>query len=128
MLIPKELKYTKDHEWVRLEGDKAWVGITDHAQKQLGDIVFVELPPAGKVVQQRDLVASVESVKAVGEVGAPLSGEVLEANAALSGSPDLVNKDPHGQGWLFTMRISTPTEASALLDAAAYEAFVASGG
>lgn len=123
-----EFRYTKDHEWVRLEGDKAWVGITDHAQKQLGDIVFVELPPVGKVVRQGETVASVESVKAVGEVGAPLSGVVLEVNQALSASPDLVNKDPQGQGWLFTLRISTPSELSALLDAKAYEALVASGG
>ena len=123
-----EFRYTKDHEWVRLEGDKAWVGITDYAQKQLGDIVFVELPPVGKVVRQGEPAASVESVKAVGEVGAPLSGVVLEVNQALSASPDLVNKDPQGQGWLFTLRISTPSELSALLDAKAYEAFVASGG
>ncbi|QAA76282.1 MAG: Glycine cleavage system H protein [Candidatus Bipolaricaulis sibiricus] len=123
-----EFRYTKDHEWVRLEGDKAWVGITDHAQKQLGDIVFVELPPVGKVVRLGETVASVESVKAVGEVGAPLSGVVLEVNQALSASPDLVNKDPQGQGWLFTLRISTPSELSALLDAKAYEALVASGG
>lgn len=127
-MIPQELKYTEDHEWVRLEGDKAWVGITHHAQKQLGDIVFVELPTVGKKVQRGDRVASVESVKAVGEVFAPLSGEVVEVNAGLSASPDLVNKDPHGQGWLFALRFAAPAEAELLLNAAAYEAFAGGGG
>ncbi len=127
-MIPKELKYTKDHEWVRLEGDKAWVGITHHAQQQLGDIVFVELPPVGKKTQRGERLATVESVKAVGEVFAPLSGEILEVNKALAGSPDLVNKAPYGQGWLFAMKVSAPAEVEALLDAAAYEAFAEGGG
>lgn len=127
-MVPKELRYTKDHEWIRLEGDKAWVGITDHAQKQLGDIVFVELPPLGKMSRQGERVASVESVKAVGDVFMPLSGEVVEVNKALAGSPDLVNKDPYGAGWLFAIRVTSPREADALLDAQAYEAFVTSGG
>lgn len=127
-MVPKELRYTKDHEWIRLEGDKAWVGITDHAQKQLGDIVFVELPPLGKRGRQGERVASVESVKAVGDVFMPLSGEVVEVNKALAGSPDLVNKDPYGAGWLFAIRVTSPREADALLDAQAYEAFVTSGG
>lgn len=127
-MIPRELNYTKDHEWVRLEGDRAVVGITHHAQKQLGDIVFVDLPPVGKKVQRGDQIASVESVKAVGEVFAPLSGEVVEVNASLAGSPDLVNKDPQDQGWLFSLRLSAPAETGDLLNAAAYEAFVGSGG
>jgi glycine cleavage system H protein len=126
-LIPQQLKYTKDHEWVRLEGDKAWVGITDHAQKQLGDIVFVELPAVGKKAKRGERLAAVESVKAVGEVSAPLSGEVVEVNKALLKSPDLVNKDPQGAGWLFALRLAVPSEATALLDAAAYEAFVKDG-
>lgn len=127
-MTPHELKYTKDHEWVRVEGDKAWVGITHHAQKQLGDIVFVELPSLGKKARQGDRLATVESVKAVGEVFAPLTGEVVEVNQALSGSPDLVNKDPHGQGWLFAMRPAAPAELETFLDAAAYAAFVEGGG
>lgn len=127
-MAPKELKYTQDHEWVRLEGDKAWVGVTHHAQQQLGDIVFVELPPVGKKAQRGDQLATVESVKAVGEVFAPLSGEVVEVNTNLVGSPDLVNKDPHVRGWLFALRLSSPAEVADLLDAAAYEAFAGSGG
>lgn len=127
-MIPRELNYTKDHEWVRLEGDRAVVGITHHAQKQLGDIVFVDLPLVGKKVQRGDQIASVESVKAVGEVFAPLSGEVVEVNASLAGSPDLVNKDPQGQGWLFALRLSAPAETGDLLNAAAYEAFAGTGG
>lgn len=123
-MTPNELRYTKDHEWVRLEGDRARVGITDYAQKQLGDIVFVELPPVGKAVRQGERVASVESVKAVGDVIAPLSGEVVEVNPALTASPDLVNKDPLGAGWLFAIRMTSPGEVEALLDATAYQAFV----
>lgn len=126
-MIPKDLRYTKDHEWVRLEGDKAWVGITDHAQRQLGDIVFVELPPVGKTVRQGELTATVESVKAVGEVFAPLSGEVTAVNDSLTGTPDLVNKDPYGQGWLFVLRVADPREPSSLLDAVGYEALVKGG-
>ncbi|GAB4306236.1 MAG: glycine cleavage system protein GcvH [Candidatus Bipolaricaulota bacterium] len=127
-MIPKELRYTEDHEWVRLEGDEARVGITHHAQQQLGDIVFVELPPLGTAVQRGERLATVESVKAVGEVFAPLSGEVVAVNDALVGSPDLVNKDPYGQGWLCTLKGISPAEADALLDAAGYEAFVQRGG
>lgn len=127
-MIPTELKYTQDHEWVRLEGDKAWVGVTHHAQKQLGDIVFVELPPVGRKARRGEQLATVESVKAVGEVFAPLSGEIIEVNTALIGSPDLVNKDPHVRGWLFALRLSSPVEVADLLDAAAYETFAGSGG
>ncbi|HEU68326.1 MAG TPA: glycine cleavage system protein GcvH [Candidatus Acetothermia bacterium] len=127
-MIPKDLRYTKDHEWVRLEGEEARVGITHHAQQQLGDIVFVELPPLGKKTQRGERLATVESVKAVGEVFAPLSGEVVAVNDALAGAPDLVNKDPYGQGWLCTLKVSAPREADALLDAAGYEAFVEGSG
>lgn len=127
-MIPQELKYTKDHEWVRLEGDKARVGITHHAQNQLGDIVFVELPPVGKKARQGERLATVESVKAVGEVFAPLTGVVAEVNKSLGGSPELVNKDPHGQGWLFVMRFSVPAEMETFLDATAYAAFAEGGG
>ncbi|MCX7750632.1 MAG: glycine cleavage system protein GcvH [Candidatus Bipolaricaulota bacterium] len=123
-MIPKDLRYTKDHEWVRLEGDRATVGVTHHAQGQLGDIVFVELPPVGRRVRRGEKVAAVESVKAVGEVFAPLSGEIAEVNTVLEGSPDLVNKDPYGKGWLFTLRLADPGEVGELLDAAAYEEFL----
>lgn len=127
-MIPKDLRYTEDHEWVRLEGDRAVVGITHHAQGQLGDIVFVELPPVGKRVRRGEKVAAVESVKAVGEVNAPLSGEVVAVNPAVEGSPDLVNKDPYGQGWLLILRVADPAEVAGLLDAAAYEAFLKGAG
>jgi glycine cleavage system H protein len=127
-VIPKDLKYTQDHEWVRLEGGKARVGITHHAQKELGDIVFAELPEVGKKVKRGERVATVESVKAVGEVFAPLSGEVVEANDALASSPDLVNKDPYGQGWLFVVKMSDPAETAGLMDAARYAALVGEKG
>ena len=127
-MVPQELRYTKDHEWVRLEDGKARVGITDHAQKSLGDIVFVELPAVGRTVRKGERVASVESVKAVGEVFAPLSGKVVEANQAVVTSPDLINHDPYGQGWLFLLEISDPKEIQELLTPEAYEAHVKGGG
>lgn len=127
-MIPKELKYTQDHEWVKLEDGKVRVGITDHAQKELGDIVFAELPEVGRKVQKGEQVATVESVKAVGEVFAPLSGEVVEANRVVESSPDLVNKDPYGKGWMFVLKVENPTELAELLDAAGYEALVGGEG
>lgn len=123
-MIPKDLKYTKDHEWAKPEDGKVRVGITDHAQRELGDIVFVELPDVGKKVNKGELVATVESVKAVGEVYAPVSGEVVEVNSALESSPELVNKDPYGQGWILVLRVDNPAELDELMDAAAYEAAV----
>lgn len=127
-MVPKELRYTKDHEWVRLKDGKARVGITDHAQKSLGDIVFVELPPVGRIVKKGERVASVESVKAVGEVFAPLSGKVVEVNTAVTASPDLINKDPYGQGWLFLLEITDPKEIELLLSPEAYEELLKGGG
>ncbi|MFN3346508.1 MAG: glycine cleavage system protein GcvH [Candidatus Bipolaricaulaceae bacterium] len=126
-MVPKELRYTKDHEWVRLEDGRARVGITDHAQKSLGDIVFVELPAVGKTVNKGERVASVESVKAVGEVFAPLSGQVVAVNQAVVTSPDLINKDPYGQGWLFLLEINDTKEIELLLTAEAYEEFLKGG-
>ncbi len=123
-MIPKDLKYTKDHEWVKPEDGKVRVGITHHAQKELGDIVFVELPQVGKKVSKGELVATVESVKAVGEVYAPASGEVMEVNSALESSPELVNKDPYGEGWIFLLKVTAPGELEDLLDAAGYAALV----
>jgi len=115
--------YSKEHEWVGVEGDQATVGITDFAQGQLGDIVFVELPEAGKQVAQGGDAAVVESVKAASDVYAPVSGEVTEANQALVDDPSLVNTDPEGQGWFFRLRLSDPSQLEALMDADAYKSF-----
>lgn len=123
-MIPEDLRYTKDHEWVRLENGKARVGITDHAQKSLGDIVYVELPPLGKTVRRGERTATVESVKAVGEVFAPVSGKVAEVNQAVVASTDLINKDPYGKGWLFVLAVADPRELGDLLDPQSYEALV----
>lgn len=127
-MVPKELLYTKDHEWVRLEDGRARVGITDHAQKSLGDIVYVELPPVGKEVKKGERTATVESVKAVGEIFAPLSGKVVEVNTTVTQSPDLINKDPYGQGWLFVLEISDRAEIGSLLAPEAYEELLKGGG
>ena len=127
-MVPKELLYTKDHEWVRLEDGRARVGITDHAQKSLGDIVYVELPPVGKEVKKGERTATVESVKAVGEIFAPLSGKVVEVNTTVTQSPDLINKDPYGQGWLFVLEISDRAEIGSLLTPEAYEELLKGGG
>jgi glycine cleavage system H protein len=121
MDIPSDLKYAETHEWVRIEGDVAIVGISDFAQEQLGDIVFVEVPEVGTALGKGDDAASIESAKAVGEVKAPLSGEVTEVNEALEDEPETVNSSPYGDGWLFKMKISNPSEADSLMDAAAYE-------
>jgi len=115
--------YTKEHEWVSVEGDQATVGITDFAQGQLGDIVFVELPEAGKSVEQGGDAAVVESVKAASDVYAPVSGEVTESNQGLVDDPSLGNTDPEGQGWFFRLRLSNTSELDALMDQAAYKSF-----
>lgn len=117
--------YSQDHEWVDVDGDTATVGITDYAQGQLGDIVFVDVPAAGKVVKKGDDAAVVESVKAASDVYAPVSGTVVEGNAALEGSPDLVNTAPEGDGWFFRITLSNPAELDGLMDADAYQSFVA---
>jgi glycine cleavage system H protein len=123
-----DIRYTKDHEYVRLDGDVATVGITDHAQEQLGDIVFVELPAVGKSVEQGAEAAVVESVKAASEVYAPLSGEVIEVNAALEGEPAKVNADPLGDGWFLKLKIKDKSQFDALMNEAAYNDFVATLG
>jgi len=115
--------YTEEHEWIRVDGSDAIVGITDFAQGQLGDIVFVEVPEAGRQVRKGGEAAVVESVKAASDVYAPVSGEVTEGNAALTDSPDLVNSDPEGEGWFFKLRLSDPSELDGLMDADAYKAF-----
>jgi glycine cleavage system H protein len=124
-MIPADLRYTKEHEWVRLEGDLATVGITDHAADQLGDIVFVELPAIGTALRQLATFGVVESVKAVSDLFAPVGGEVVEVNETLAGAPEVVNSDPYGAGWLLRVRVADPAEVDALLDSAAYEALVA---
>jgi glycine cleavage system H protein len=117
-------KFTKDHEWISLDGDVATVGITNYAQEQLGDVVFVEVPETGQQVAQGDDAAVVESVKAASEVYAPLSGEVVEGNAALEATPELVNQSPDNEGWFFKMKLSDAGELDELMDEAAYDAFV----
>jgi glycine cleavage system H protein len=119
-----ETRFTKDHEWVRLEGDIATVGITDYAQHALGDVVFVELPDVGKALTQGKDAAVVESVKAASEVYAPIDGEVTEVNEALAADPAQVNQDPTGSAWFFKMKVTNPAQVAALLDQAAYDQFV----
>ena len=121
-----ETRYTKDHEYIRVEGDVGIVGITDFAHGQLGDVVFVELPQAGKVVAKGAEAAVVESVKAASEVYAPVSGEVVDVNGAIEGQPGLVNEDPAGKGWFLKIKIKDKAELSELMDEAAYQAFVSS--
>jgi glycine cleavage system H protein len=126
--VPLDLKYTREHEWARLDGDRAQVGITAYAQEQLGDVVFVELPKVGARVTAAKTFGVVESVKAVSDLYAPLTGEVVEVNAALSRKPELINQDPYGQGWMVVIRLANPAEAEQLLTAEAYAAFIAGGG
>ena len=121
MAYPTQFRYTEDHEWVALEANQAKIGITEYAQGELGDIVFVELPTPGTEVKKGENLATVESVKAVSDVYAPMSGKVLDVNSELESSPELVNQDPHGAGWLVLLEASDPSEADALLDAAGYE-------
>ena len=125
MGLPDELRYTKDHEWVRVDGDEATVGITQYAADQLGDIVFVELPTAGASLEQFGTFGVVESVKAVSDLFAPLAGEVLEVNGELSSRPELVNEEPYGGGWMVRVRVTEPAQLDELLDAAAYERLTA---
>ena len=124
-MYPENFRYTKEHEWVLADGDTGTIGITDHAQSELGDIVYVDLPKVGAAVQQGGNVGSVESVKAVSDIVAPLSGEVLEVNAKVVDEPETVNDDPYGEGWLIRIRMSDTSELDALMDADAYRAHVA---
>ncbi len=123
-----DMKYTDDHEYLRIEGDVATIGITNHAQEQLGDVVFVELPEAGKGFAKGDEAAVVESVKAAAEVYAPISGEVVEANSALEANPGLVNEDPEGDAWFMKIKISDKSELDGMMDADGYAKFVAEQG
>ena len=125
MNYPDAYRYTKDHEWVKVDGDIATVGITHHAQDALGDVVFVELPAKGLKVVQGGQFGTVESVKAVSELFAPLTGEIVEVNVGLTDEPAAVNSDPHGEGWMIRLRASSPAEIEQLLDAASYSKLVA---
>ena len=123
-MYPENLKYTKDHEWVRVEGGTGVIGITDHAQKELGDIVYVDLPKPGAHMEQGKTLGSVESVKAVSDIYAPVSGEVLEVNPLLSTAPEKLNEDPHGDAWLVKIKLSAPDEIKRLLSAEDYQNYV----
>jgi glycine cleavage system H protein len=128
MTIPAELRYTRDHEWAKREGDRLRVGITAFAQEQLGDVVFVELPKVGARVTARQSFGVVESVKAVSDLFAPVTGEVVEINADLTKSPEIVNQDPYGKGWMILVAPAKPDEWNELLSSAQYEAFIAEAG
>jgi glycine cleavage system H protein len=121
-MVPKDLRYTKEHEWVRVEGDLATVGITDFAAEQLGDVVFVDLPEVGRTVAQFAAIGVIESVKAVSDLFAPVGGDVVETNAELASKPELLNSDPYGGGWMLRIRLSDRSALDRLLDVAAYEA------
>lgn len=125
MNIPAQLRYTKDHEWIRLEGNVATIGITDYAQRELGDIVFVEVDTIGSTLESGAVFGTVEAVKTVSDLFLPVCGTITELNPALSGAPELVNSDPYGEGWMIKMTVSDPAHVEALLDAAGYEALVA---
>jgi glycine cleavage system H protein len=121
---PEDLSYTKDHEWVRVKGDAATVGITDHAQKQLGDVVYVELPKIGDRFEATEPFGSVESVKAVSEIYMPVTGTVVEVNESLNDSPEQVNEDPYGDGWMIVVRMENPAQVDGLLSGAEYEDYI----
>jgi glycine cleavage system H protein len=126
--VPGELKYSKTHEWVRVEGDIATIGISDHAQAELGDIVYLDLPEPGRMLKAEDQFGEVESVKAVSELYAPVSGEVVEANTGIRDTTETVNDDPYGDGWMIKVRMSDPSELDALLAAGDYTKFADEGG
>jgi glycine cleavage system H protein len=123
-MYPADYRYTKDHEWIKVAGDTGTVGITDYAQHELGDVVFVELPKVGTTLKAGQSLGTVESVKAVSEIYCPVSGEVTEINPALAKTPELINQDPHGAAWLIKLKLAGKKEADALMDAAAYQAYV----
>ncbi len=125
--VPADLKYSKEHEWIRVEGNIGVVGITWFAQDQLGDVVFVEMPEVGRELKQNEQFGVVESVKTVSDLYCPVSGKVVEINTALENSPELINQDPYGEGWILKIELADPSELDSLLDAAAYEAFTKEG-
>ena len=124
MKFPDNVHYTSEHEWIRVEGEEAYVGITDYAQSELGEIVFIDVPTLGEIVAQGEVFGSVEAVKTVSDLNMPASGEVLEVNEELEAHPELVNEDPYGKGWMVRIRMTDPSELDNLMDAAAYEASI----
>lgn len=124
MNIPQELKYTSEHEWIRIEGDIAYVGITDYAQEQLGDIVFVDISTVGETLKAGDTLGTIEVVKTISDIFLPIGGEVLEQNEELADRPELVNQDPYGKGWLIKMKLAANVDTSSLLGAEAYKALL----
>ena len=124
MNIPANLKYSNDHEWLRVEGEFAFVGISAHAANELGDIVFLDIPSVGETLDKDEVFGSIEAVKTVADLMLPVGGEVVEFNEALEGEPALVNSDPYGEGWIVKIKMTDPAEADTLIDAAAYEAFI----
>ncbi|HJS59877.1 MAG TPA: glycine cleavage system protein GcvH [Vicinamibacteria bacterium] len=127
-MYPENLRYTKEHEWIRVEGDRGTIGVTDYAQQQLGDVVFLELPEAGRALKAGENFGTVESVKAVSELFCPVAGDVVESNAALVKAPESINSDPYGQGWMIVVKLKDPAEPAALMDAKAYAALVEAEG
>ncbi len=125
MNFPTDLKYTKDHEWIRVDGDVAYVGITDYAQSELGEIVYVDIPTEGETVAQEEVFGTVEAVKTVSDLFMPVGGEVLEINSELENTPELVNEDAYGKGWIIKVSITNPSELDKLLSAAEYEQMIA---
>jgi glycine cleavage system H protein len=124
MNVPENLKYTKDHEWLRVEGETGIVGVTDFAQGELGDVVFIEIETVGETLKKEEVFGTIEAVKTVSDMFMPVSGEVLEVNPALEESPDVVNKDPYGKGWMIKLKITNPAEVNDLLSAEAYKALL----
>lgn len=124
MNIPESLKYTKDHEWIKIDGDEALIGVTDYAQQELGDVVFVEIETEGETLGKEEVFGTIEAVKTVSDIFMPVSGEVTEVNSKLEDSPDVVNKDPYGDGWLIKVKISDQSEADDLLDADQYKELI----
>jgi glycine cleavage system H protein len=122
MNFPDNIRYTSEHEWIRVEGNEAFVGITDYAQSELGEIVFIDVPTLGEIVAQGDVFGSIEAVKTVSDLNMPVSGEVLEINGALDAAPELVNNDPYGEGWIIRISVKDASELDKLMDAAAYQA------
>ncbi len=124
MNIPSNLRYTKEHEWIRVEGEVAYVGITDYAQSELGEIVFVDINTEGETLAQNEVFGSVEAVKTVSDLNMPVEGEVLEINESINDQPELVNNDPYGEGWMIKIRVVSPAELDTLMDAEAYKEFI----
>lgn len=124
MNIPAELKYTKDHEWVKVEGDIAVIGITDYAQGELGDVVYIELPETGSTFEKEESFGTIEAVKAVADIFCPLSGEFVEVNEAIQDAPEIVNQDPYGKGWMVKIKISDSAQLDEFMDAEAYKALI----